>query len=517
MKLINQIANFFNQRQILLYLLLFVTAFSIFGFLNLDPTFADPDSFYHAKITQILKTKGAISEFPWLTATNLRYSFIDHHFLYHLILIPFISFLGLPGLKLATVIFASLTIVVIFWFLKKLEVKGAFYYALFLLTVNPFVFRLNLAKAQQLVLAFIFIFIHLLFRRQYLALVLTSCLFVWLYGGWPLLLLLAFFYVILNFIWYLKKKDFFVGFSKSKNYRQLFFILISVGIGVLAGLFFSPYFPKNLSFYWNQSFKIAVVNYQYLIGVGGEWYPYELSSLIFQAAPFFALLIFSIFNFIFSARKQSINSWFFAFFSFFFFILTLKSRRYVEYFIPFSVIFCAISISLNLENIKKILLRFFPKKSIVFLPILLLLVLSPVFVGDLDLIKDSFASGYSFDKFKEASSYLKEHSVSGDIVFHSDWDEFPVLFYHNDRNYYLVGLDPTFMYQQDPDLYILWADITTGRSNENLYKVIKDIFNAQWVFVDVKQNETFARNLSNNFFFEKVFENEESAVYRVTQ
>jgi len=517
MKLTNWIDNFFVQRQYLLYLLLFAVAFNLFTFFHLDPTFADPDSFYHAKMAETLAKKGAITEFPWLSATDLKNNFVDHHFLYHLILIPFVKlYPPLIGLKIATIIFASLVVLTIFWFLRQLKIKGAFWYVLFLLTINPFIFRLNLAKAQQLVLILLFFLIYFLFRRNYLALILIACLYVWLYGGWPLVFLVVLIYSFISWFWLFRQNSgvlFKIG--KLKVYSQNFLLIISAALGILAGIFFSPYFPKNLEFYWQQSFKIAIFNYQYLIGVGGEWYPYPFFDLFLAAIPFFVLYIFSLAVFIIFNKKQSMNSWFFLILSLMFFALTLKSRRYVEYFVPLAVCFSAIALSVWFDFIKPKLIKLFSLRLLLLSPLIIFLVLSPIIFRDLKLIKESYHLGFAFDKFAEPTAWLVENSNQGEIVFHSDWDEFPLLFYHNDKNYYLVGLDPTFMYLYDRDLYQRWVDITLGESNDNLYQTIRDVFGAKYVFVDINQNSDFDRNLANNFYFKKVFENEEARIYKL--
>lgn len=518
MSLIDKIVNFFNSRQYFLYLLLLLMAVSLFSYLQSDPTFADPDSFYHAKMAVMLAEQGAITEFPWLSATTLKYNFVDHHFLYHLVLIPFVKiFPPLAGLKIATIIFASLTILVIFWFLRQMKVKGAFWYALFLLTVNPFIFRLNLAKAQPLVLITLFLFIYLLFNRRYLSLFLVSSLYVWLYAGWPLAILLVIIYSLINYFWPAKKRSWLIfKRGKIKALHQNFLLLISVGLGLMAGLFFSPYFAKNLQFYWQQSFKIAVVNYQYIIGVGGEWYPYNFLELLLAAGPFFLLFLLAAAVFVITSKNQSMNTWFFLAISFLFFALTLKSRRYVEYFIPLAVCFSALSLNVFLPTLKAKLRKIMSQRLILFGPLVILLVLSPVFYRDLKLIKDFYQDGYSFDKFARPSNWLKQNSKEGDIVFHSDWDEFPILFYHNDKNYYLSGLDPTFMYEYNQSLYRSWVNITTGQSDRDLHSIIKDVFGAKYVFVDINQNADFDRNLTNNIYFQQVFENKEARVYQVS-
>lgn len=44
------------------------------------------------------------------------------------------------------------------------------------------------------------------------------------------------------------------------------------------------------------------------------------------------------------------------------------------------------------------------------------------------------------DRFRNAANWLVQNSNEGDIVFNTQWDEFPELFYW-DQNYYIVGMD----------------------------------------------------------------------------
>lgn len=521
MNLTYRVDNFFKLRPLFLYALVFIISLTLFSYLQFDRTFADPDSFYHAKMAALLADRGIITQFPWLSATNFKTSFIDHHFLYHLALVPFVKiFPPLVGLKIATILFASLAILTIFWFSRQLKIKGAFWYAIFLMTVNPFVFRINLAKAQPLVLIFLFLTIYLLFTRRYSHLAIVSAAYVWLYGGWPLAGAAAGLYVMINWLWLYRPgwpAAFLRTWARKKVHKQNFRLLFSAGGGLLAGLLFNPYFPKNLAFYWQQTFKIALVNYQSVIGVGGEWYPYGVQDLFLAALPFFFFLIFALTGFFFFHKKQPLGAWFFFVLGFLFFLLTLKSRRYVEYFVPLALVFCALGLNPAIEVLEKNLNKILPPRYILLAPLFFLLAVSPIFVRDILSVKNSYRQSLPFEKFFEPAKWLEQNSQPGDIVFHSDWDEFPLLFYHNDKNYYLAGLDPTFMYQSDPALYRRWVDYTTGKTSAGLYSAIKNVFKARYVFVDIKQNQDFDRNLAANFNFKKVFENEEARVYQVLE
>ncbi|MCL5795715.1 MAG: hypothetical protein M1338_05185, partial [Patescibacteria group bacterium] len=250
---------------------------------------------------------------------------------------------------------------------------------------------------------------------------------------------------------------------------------------------------------------------------GGEWYPYGFTELLYAAAPFFLLLSIALVLFFINRRSQTINSWFFFVVTLVFFILTLKSRRYVEYFIPFGVCFSALSVTIFLESFKNELKSLQRNKFFILSPVLVLLIFAPIFYRDIQLIRQSYDQGINFNKFAGAAQWLKNNTPNSSVIFHSDWDEFPILFYHNDWNYYIVGLDPTFMYKYDKGMHNSWVQITTGQSKDNLYQTIKNVFGASYVFVDYNQNSSFDQNLANNFYFKKVFEDKEARIYQASE
>jgi hypothetical protein len=63
------------------------------------------------------------------------------------------------------------------------------------------------------------------------------------------------------------------------------------------------------------------------------------------------------------------------------------------------------------------------------------------------------------DVFGPAMEWLKENSEPGDLVFHTRWDSFGPMFFHNHANHYLVGFDPYFLYQFDERKYLAWKKV----------------------------------------------------------
>lgn len=515
------------ERKWLVYILFFITAFYFFYFFHNMPKFTDPDSFYHTKIAVLMKDHGIIKNFPYLPYTILNENFADHHFLYHIALVPFVLFLPpLYGVKFATLIFASLTIAVFYWFLKKMGVRGAWFFTAILMVDSSFVFRINLAKAQALAISMFFIVYYLIVKKKFWHIFFFSFFYVWLYGGWPLILVLAFIDILSRtpevFEKSLFSKHYHININRLKEkIRSDFKLIAVVAGGLFAGIVINPYFPKNLIFYWNQIVKIAVVNYKSAIGVGGEWSAYKPLELITNSSVALILLIIaSTFFFMNYKRKNALTMNLFLSLVVFF-ILTMKSRRNLEYFVPIMIAFSGVALTSFLEfyDVKAFLkdLKMFLREQKILLIALIVpaLMLPYIIIRDYISVINFYENGIEFDKYEAPMNWLRGNSAAGTIVFHSDWDEFPMLFYQNSNNYYIVGLDTRFMYAKNPELYTKWDSITRAKEKENIYPIIKNDFKAEYVFIDLKRHEEMDKNFMNNFKFKEVFRDDDAKVYQV--
>jgi hypothetical protein len=106
-------------RVALLTLALFAVFFAAMAWVQFStPDMPDNDGFYHIRLAEIMRTQGLKPDFSWLPLTILNpREFSDHHFLFHVGLIPF-TFGDLRlGAKWAAVFYASLTFLSIWWLL----------------------------------------------------------------------------------------------------------------------------------------------------------------------------------------------------------------------------------------------------------------------------------------------------------------------------------------------------------------------------------------------------------------
>lgn len=547
-KIISSLERIWNSHHSLLqYLLIILAAYFLFFWLQSSPVLSDPDSFYHAKIGQILANGKTLHQFPWLQFTTLKDNFVDHHFLYHIFLIPFVSLFPDPlaGLKFSVVVIGTMVFTVIFWFLKSNKVPFSFILTLILLAAGPYLFRANLAKAPILSLAVLIVGLQLMFRKKYIPLFFLSFFYVWLYGGWMLLGGAAFIFVAIDALVCrfrfrssyrntVSSNDF-DRLTKTYNHTsgetvKLFTANVKLlGVvfgGLIAGLIINPYFPDNIAFTWQQAVKIGLINYQNIIGVGGEWYPYKIFDLIGGLNFVFIILVGSLAIFLATLPKQTSKSLTLFVLTAIFFILTLKSKRNIEYFTPFAVIFSGFALRDGLQ-ISRFVRQSFSVgglKDFISGPIIqklaygliigyIAVMAVPSAVKEITNTKRDLSSGTPFAQFKGIGDWLKSNTPKGSIILHSDWDESPVLFYQNDWNYYIVGLDPTFMYEYNKDLYWKWVNITTGKGVDNMTEVIKNELRVKYVLA-TSDHQDMDKLFKDNEDFEKAYEDSEGKIYK---
>ena len=81
----------------------------------------------------------------------------------------------------------------------------------------------------------------------------------------------------------------------------------------------------------------------------------------------------------------------------------------------------------------------------------------------------------------------------------TDWDDFPRLFYFDSSHHYVSGLDPSYLYDKDPDLSRLYDRITLGRE-EDPGPLIRNRFNARYVFSDNTHHDFFEHARASGWF-----------------
>jgi hypothetical protein len=476
------------------------------------PDMPDNDGFYHIKMAYLMRTQGLKPEFIWLPLTilNVR-EFYDHHFLFHVALIPF-TFGDLRlGAKWGSVLFSSLAFVSVWWLFYKQRVRYSWLWALGLLAISEaFIYRMSITRAQSLSLGVLTLGLYLLLARKYKWLVFLGFVYVWMYNAFPLLLVVSSLYVLA------------VGLVEHRfEWRPLFYTGLGIGLGSLI----NPYFPYNLVFTFQH--VLPKLTETTVVRVGNEWYPYTTAQLIENSLLALGIFISGVIALGLTARRISLRTATSLFLAVFFGLMLFQSRRFIEYLPPFALIFAAfawtdyLDVNDSEEGVRDSVslwenysFNIFTTKVRLWLPaIIMIAILLPsiwiTYQGSLASIKRS----KPYDIYADASAWLMENTAEESRVFQTDWDDFPRLFYYNTHNTYLIGLDPTYMQLYNPDLYDKWVDITKGRV-ENPSMAIEERFGAQFVLTDLK-HKRFLQQADDDPGLIEVFRDDQSIVYKV--
>jgi len=89
------------------------------------------------------------------------------------------------------------------------------------------------------------------------------------------------------------------------------------------------------------------------------------------------------------------------------------------------------------------------------------------------------------------------------------------LFYGSDRVHMVSGLDPTFLYKQNPELSDAYFQLVQGQATSTAYHVVHDMAGASFVFIDRKAGARFEDVIRADSRFEQGFSDDVAAVYRV--
>ena len=475
----------------------------------------DFDGYYHVKWSRALwegiKHKSFPPAFPWLPLTTLNAKdYVDHHLLFHLLQIPFVAYRDPRlGAKVASVIFASLALLSCYWLIIRYRIRYSLVWLIALLACSaPFLFRLNMAKAPPLAIFYLVIAIHLLFRRKYWLLLPLGLVFTWTYDLFVLLILATVLWVIA------------IAWTERRfEWRPLVWVLL----GCAAGLVINPYFPHNFQLLY-EHLKTKLTLTEYDTKVGQEWYPYDSWEFLGNSAVACIAMVVGYISFEPAERRKAQFPVFFLLFSTALMIMTARWKRIAEYWPPFAVLFAGFSLQPWLTGTRSYLTRlpaevveelkpFFDREDSWFTRLssdwreivrstavaVVALALSVFLFFNLRAEVDEIGRSDPHDLYKAGADWMRTNIPAGQIVFNTDWDDFPRLYYFDETHRYVSGLDPNYLFDKDPVLSRLYDRITTGQEPDP-GPLIRDRFGARYVFSDNEHHDFFAHARESGWF-----------------
>lgn len=511
-----------------------ILVFTFFYLLQFSsPNIVGTDGYFHIKYSYLMRKVGFIWDLPWLQFTVHKDYYRDHHFLQHILYIPFTFGDLLNGAKWTAVVFPTIAICCAYGLLtislpatlKKggwLNVWPFLWAALVLVSSHSFLYRMSMPRIQSISLACLLATMYFMLKRKYLLLAILSFFFVWLYDAFIFTFIIALCFFASRCI-----------MKKEWDFRLLIYCIAGLAIGIVA----NPYFPHNISSYiFNLTRTTAPAG---VMSVGSEWKPYSTWFFATDSGATFIVLFGAIIVSLIRGTRLKDDTLGLLFFSLLLLIMFLKSRRWVEYWPPFAVILAAFLMRDVFEHgilksethkavskwqratsrtvrstqsaapIAQSATRNLRLTVVIVLVMLLAFFLPRNFINARKDIKDTKRS----DFYKGAALWLKEHTEPKSVVFNTDWDDFPFLFFYNSENYYIVGLAPDYMYYFDPELYIKWKNITRGKI-KNPSTPILETFGTRYVITD-NGHKSFIKNAKKDKRFRKEYQDSFCTVFSI--
>ena len=487
----------------------------------------DFDGYYHIKWARMLwdnmKAKHFFPPaFTWLPLTTLNtHDYVDHHLLFHILLIPFTWFRDLQtGAKVAAIIFSSLAVFSCYWLVVRYEIRYRLIWLLALLASSaPFLYRLNMTKAPPFAIIFLVIATYLMFEGKHWPLLPLAFVFALTYDMFVLLGVAVTIWTIV------------IAWTEERfEWRPLAF----VALGFALGLVINPYFPKNLYLFWEHA-RVKITAVDFATKVGQEWYPYDTREFVVNCLVALAAMLTGYIAFDGTDRKRSQKPLYFLIFATALLLMNARWKRFAEYFPPFAILFAAFALEQFwrgravftqlpedvLEDLQPFLDRQEPaviakeerhKEAWRILKIsLVAAALAIVLFANIYRTARDIHDSDPRDYYAGAAAYMRANIPAGQVVFNTDWDDFPRLFYFDPSHIYISGLDPTYLFDRNADLSKLYDKITTG-DEEDPGPLIRDRFGSRWVFTDNKDHIPFIDNALQSGWFDRVYEDNDCSV-----
>jgi len=502
-----------------------------FSFLNIP----DLDSFYYIRLAWMYRTRGLFDvDFPWIPYSVIKNFSSSLWYGFGIFLIPFTYFDDMvTGIKVAGAFLTIAALSLYYWVMKRDELQMALLWPFLLFFSAPNVmYQFLMTRPQLISLALGPLLFSLLVNRSATAdrseseaartnivpLVLTSLGLVWFHLNfiWLAALILA---VITVTAWIVEKK---------LEWRRIAAVVAGALLGWLAR-------PNPLGAAKLLHIQIVQQLLEKQSGLtlllGRENLP--LSSAVFARnfIPFTSLWVLAILimaGFVVSrvnaqSSAKRILLWSSLTLSFVFFLLTVfVGRRSYNLWAEFGIIFIA--------GVFTYIISFRAQRTIRNIAIGAIVGFF-IFVAS-DSTSKTIVSipriGYPPDMLRSAALWLKKNSQPGDVVFNLSWSNFSPLFFWNQQNYYVGGLDPIFQYAYDPKLYWKFHHLATNplaaktcaaavcskETLEDTYEVLVRDFKAKYVVVGKQQRSAY-QFFERDIRFQKQLETKQEVVYLI--
>lgn len=496
--------------------LIFLSTFLFMGaFLGNQNLVGPPDDGkFYLKMASIQSEEGLVKNYPWLYFTDYRENSSGLHFLFPLLLIPFLVIFPSGLAYIVSSAFFTAVLACLIWIvLKKMKVGFKWLWLILaLLGSQDFIFRHALGRPiTTSLIAILGIIYSIKYKLWWLCFILAF-LNVWLYDGYFISLILALLYgVIISIV------------QKKLYWKEI----VSVLAGFVIGNIINPFFPNNIK-YLHTIITVPFLNKH--IQDSNEWMSSNFAHLTVSSmipiAFFLAPLVYLLVVAIRSKGISKINSDSagFGVMASVLFLLTLLHRRFIEYFPPFAILFFVATFKEFISQItySKITKTFKSIWQFKVAAFIVFFIFGFILYQTINLAaKDLKDNDAKTDQYKQAASFLKSQSTPNSIVFNVQWDQFAHLFYWDSSHFYINGLDPGFSHSFNPQLYDQWKKLYDDDVINQTPVEIIDIlhnFDAKYLFIESDRSPNLFSKIEEAKLagiIEEIYNNGNMSIYQL--
>jgi hypothetical protein len=461
--------------------------------------FYDPDSYYHAAVTNLIKNSGLKYQFHWTQFSLFKDFYADKDLLFHLFSVPFfyLSQSLVTAGKYATIFYNALFILA-YGFLLRKYLPDSLAAVLLLVPAFSATFLVFSIQFRSLMLSNICMLmaIYFIINKRILALFIVSLLYPLTHISFFMLIP---FVLICEIIRYVFKREFCL--------RNIYMVLL----GILAGVFIHPDFPNNLlSFHLNGVLVPLYTMLRVKMDFGGEFQPMITS---------FALLdnfaVFFIINFVLWMSLLTKKDWSFPTLAWLgcanlYLLLSFFGNRYwYPAGILFLVFFASYLADISAGMGRKRLLR----NAGVFLGLYLALnlLVYPINLKRInELIQSQNTTGISY---ANAAAWMKNNIPAGETIYHASWSDSPYFICLNPKNNYLTVLDPIYMFYRYPKAFMVYRDLIWGRVKEP-FTALRDVFKVNYGYTR-RETPLYFQIIDDPKHFKVVYEDNIGAIFKL--
>lgn len=416
------------------------------------PAPMDGDTAYHAAVAAMIREHGILHAFPWTPFSWLADHYADKELLFHLLFIPFLGLGWMTAAKIVGTIAGGGLLLAIYLLLRREGVSYPGVWAMLPLAASHlFAYRFLVVRPHLLSITLVCILLWGAARSRIYVIVVCSALFPLCYVAWHLPLVVVAIAETARF-----------AASRKIEWKPA---CAAVG-GLITGLLLHPNSVNLVRLFWIQIVDVLLRNawggkegfdlgLEFLPATAAQW----ARGLLASAIMLLVALLLSLRN-----RREEQVSLTFSLAALAFALLTAMSSRFLEYFVPLAVVSLALAARLQPW-------RYLPQ---IILPVSLVytLGLNADFIRSFRDSPDCLPTS--------VTSFLQEKIPPGAQVFTPDWASTGGLMLALPERRFIVGLDPTFFYMKDPELYRLWYKIAHEAPKDSA-ELIRQRFKARYV------------------------------------